>query len=155
MSKIIILLCLLVSTAAIADDTVKVTVGTQTYLCEITSQLNCKAANQVQKTDLQLKRNGGQINIQDKDRKLNAEIATSLDYNNMIYDLTICSAETCSQSTVTTDPNGSINQVMAGQYNITQKSFYVLGFFISTHATDVSFEDKILTNISHISFKLR
>jgi hypothetical protein len=141
--------------ASFADDTVKVTVGTQTYLCEITNQLNCKATNQVQKADMQLKKNAGQINIQDKERKLNGEIATSLDHGNVVYDLTICSAESCSLSTVTTDPNGSINQVMSGQYNITQKSFYVLGFFISTHASDVNFEDKILANISHLSFQPR
>jgi hypothetical protein len=155
MSKIIIFLSLLISATSFADDTVKVTVGTQTYLCEITNQLNCKPANTVQKTEILVKKNAGQINIQDKERKLNGEIATSLDHGNIVYDLTLCSQDSCSLSTVTTDPSGSINQVMSGQYNITQKSFYVLGFFISTHASDVNFEEKILTNISHLSFQPR
>jgi hypothetical protein len=155
MRKIIIFLSLLISVASFADDTVKVTVGTQTYLCEITNQLNCKATNKIQKTEIFVKKNAGQINIQDKERKLDGEIATSLDHGNVVYDLTLCSPDSCGLSTVTTDSNGSINQVVSGQYNITQKSFYVLGFFISTHASDINLEEKILTNISHLSFHSR
>jgi len=155
MRKIFLSFLLILSTNLFAEDTVKVLVGTQTYLCEITNQLNCKAVNQVQKAEIQLKKNAGNVTIEDKERKLNAEIATTLDHNNVIYDLTICSAESCSLSTITSDPNGSINQVMSGQYNITQKSFYVLGFFISTQANTINFEEKILRNISQLRFHTR
>jgi hypothetical protein len=140
-------LFLLISTQAFADDSVKVTVGTQTYLCEIAAQLNCKAVNQVQQQEMALKKNGGKIQIADKDRGLSADIITSLDKNNVVYDITLCSSQSCSINTVTSDTTGNINQVMAGQYNITQKSFYVLGFFISTHASGLNLEEKELNSL--------
>ncbi|MGZ3787880.1 MAG: hypothetical protein ACXVLQ_05120 [Bacteriovorax sp.] len=139
-------LFLLTSTQSFAEDTVKATIGTQTYLCELTTQLSCKAVNQVQQKEMLLKKNAERIQIEDKDRGLSAEVSTSLDNNNVVYDLTICSSQSCSMSTVTSDPSGNINQVMSGQYNITQKSFYVLGFFISTHANGLNLEDKILNS---------
>ena len=157
MSKIVGFLSflLLSSNIALADDTVKVTVGTQTYLCELTSQLNCKAVNQLQKQDIQLKKNAGQISIADKERNLTADIATTLENNNVVYDVTLCSSQACSLSTVTSDPTGNINQVMSGQYNITQKSFYVLGFFISTHANGVNLEENLLNKLSNLGFHSR
>lgn len=157
MSKTFALISLLLisSNIAQADDTVKVTVGTQTYYCEITTQLNCKAVNQLQKKEIQLKRNAGQVSIEDKERGLTADIATSLDNNNMVYDLTLCSSQACSLSTVTTDPTGNIKQVMSGQYNITQKTFYVLGFFISTHANGANMEENLLSKLSKLSFHSR
>ncbi|MGZ3807585.1 MAG: hypothetical protein ACXVCE_05825 [Bacteriovorax sp.] len=139
-------LFLLTSTQSFAEDTVKATIGTQTYLCELTTQLSCKAVNQVQQKEMLLKKNAERIQIEDKDRGLSAEVSTSLDNNNVVYDLTLCSSQSCSMSTVTSDPSGNINQVMSGQYNITQKSFYVLGFFISTHANGLNLEDKILNS---------
>ncbi len=146
MNKFLAIFCLLLSTNLIADDNVKVTVGTQTYLCEITNQLNCKAVNLVQQKEILLKKNNGKIQIQDKERNLEAEIDTSLNNNNVVYDLTLCSTTSCTMSTVTSDNGGSINQILSGQYNITQKSFYVLGFFISTKAVMINLEEKILNS---------
>jgi hypothetical protein len=153
MSKTIAImsLFLLSITTSFADDSVKVTVGTQTYLCEITTQLSCKATNQVQQQAIQLKKNAGSIHIEDKERNLKADIDTSLDHNNVVYDFTLCSAQTCSINSTTTNPAGNINQVMLGQYNITQKSFYIIGAFISTQAAEVNFEQKILSKIMAIA----
>lgn len=156
MSKTVLLLSLLLSsTIVLAADTINVTIGTQTYFCELASQLNCKAVNQLQKEDIQLKKNGSVVSIADKERNLSAEIATSLNNNNVVYDLTLCSSQACSLSTVTSDPAGTINQVASGQYNITQKSFYVLGFFISTHSKGINFEERLLNKLSNLGFHSR
>jgi hypothetical protein len=149
-SILIFLFFIFSSSQILADDTVKVTVGTQTYLCEITSQLSCKAINQVQQKELLLKKNGGTVNIEDKSQNLTGDIVTSLDKSNVVYDLTLCSALACTINTVTTDTAGTINQVMAGHYNITQKSFYVLGFFISTHTHGVNIEEKISQKMANL-----
>jgi hypothetical protein len=128
----------------VTDETVKVTVGTQTYHCELGAELSCKAVNEVQQKIIQLKRNGGQVGAEDKARALTADVVTSLDGSNIIYDVTICSAESCSISTTTTDSTGEINLVVSGQYNITKKSFDVLGFFISTNASVTDLQSKVL-----------
>lgn len=146
---------LLASTCAFADDTVKVMVGTQTYFCEIAGQLNCKAVNQLQKQEMLLKRNAGQISIQDKERNLTADISTTLDNNNIIYDLTLCSAQACTISTAASNAAGDVNQIMVGQYNITQKSFYVLGFFINNHSSNVNIEESLLSKVSNLGFHSR
>jgi hypothetical protein len=157
MTKAISLLALflLTTTAAFSDDTVKVKVGTQTYLCEITTQLNCKAVNQVQQKEILLKKNSGSVHIEDKERGLTADIATTIDNNNVTYDITLCSAQSCTLNTVTSDTIGNINQTMSGQYNITQKSFYVLAFFISGHTGAVNFDVDILNKLPHFGVNLR
>jgi hypothetical protein len=157
MTKAISLLALflLSTTAVFADDSVKVKVGTQTYLCEITTQLNCKAVNQVQQKELLLKKNAGAVHIEDKERGLTADIATAIDNNNVIYDITLCSAQSCSLNTVTSDPTGNVNQTISGQYNITQKSFYVLAFFISNRTSVINIEADILNKFSHLGVNLR
>lgn len=156
MNKIIIFMGLFLITTklVIADDNIKVNVGTQTYLCQITTQLECKAVNQIQQKEITLKKNSGKIQIEDKERNLAADIATSLDNNNIVYDITLCSSQSCSLSTITSDTTGRINQVMSGQYNINEKSFYVLGFFINNHGTNINFEQKILTKIANLNSNL-
>ena len=142
-------LLLLVSNSAFADDTVKVTVGTQSYHCDLGAELNCKAVNEVQQKAIVLKKNGGQVGVEDKPRGLAASAVTSLNGTNVVYDVTICSGQSCSISTVTTDSTGKINQVISGQYNITQKSFDVLGFFISTQAGVTDLQEKIIQKLDH------
>ena len=154
-SEFIKLLCglgflVLITNSSFADDTVKVTVGTQTYHCEINSELSCKAVNEIQQKAILLKKNGGEVGVEDKPRGLTADTVTSLNGTNVVYDVTICSAQSCSISTVTSDSTGTINQVISGQYNITQKSFDVLGFFISTHAGVVNLQEKIMQKISRV-----
>jgi len=127
-----------------ADDTVKLMVGTQTFLCEFTSQLNCKAVNQLQQKEIQLKKDGAKIQIEDKARSLSAEIQTSLSGANVIYEITLCSVESCSISNVVTNSLGSINQTMSGQYNITQKTFYVLALFVNSDLSSVNLEKSII-----------
>lgn len=136
--------CFFNNSALRADDTVRAMIGTQTFLCELSNQLSCKAVNQVQQKEIQLKKAGAKIQIEDKARNLSAEIETSLDGVNVIYDLTLCSAESCSMSSVITNSSGSINQTISGQYNITQKSFYVLAVFINTNLSPVNLEEKII-----------
>lgn len=139
-----IVLFLISTTVVLADDSVKVTVGTQTYLCELSNELNCKAVNAVQQKVILLKKQSGKVQIEDKVKGLSAEVITNFVNNNVVYDMTLCSNLSCSISTTTSDATGNINQVMSGQYNITQNSFYVLGFFISTHANPINLEEKIL-----------
>ena len=133
-----------------AEDTVKVTVGTQTYHCELGAELSCKAINQVQQKSLLLKKNGGQVGVEDKPQGLNADVSTSLNGTNVVYDFTICSAQTCSVTTTTSDSTGKINQVISGQYNITQKSFNILGFFISNQAGAIDLQEQVLQNIRRV-----
>jgi hypothetical protein len=130
-----------------ADESVKVVVGTQTYRCELGAELNCHPVNEVQQKTILLKKNGGAVNVEDKPRNLSADLSTSLNNGLVVYDVTLCSGQSCSISTVTTDSTGTIDQVLSGQYNITQKSFDVLGFFISSHVGFINFSDKILASI--------
>ena len=141
---------LMISTNLFAEDTVKVTVGTQSYHCDLGSELSCKAVNEVQSKVILLKKSGGQVGVEDKPRSLTATADTSLNGTNVVYDVTICSALSCSASTVTSDSTGKINQVISGQYNITQKSFDILGFFISTQAGIVNLQDIILKKLNKI-----
>jgi hypothetical protein len=133
----------LILNSAYADDTVRVTVGTQTYHCEIGTALTCNPVNEVQQKTILLKKNGGNLSVEDKARNLSAYTVTSLSGAKVVYDITICSSQSCSISTVTSDSSGNINQVISGQYNITQKSFDVLGFFISTQNGVVDLQAKI------------
>lgn len=140
----------LLSTSIFADDSIKVTVGTQSYHCTLGSELDCKAVNEIERKTVLLKKNGGTVGAEDKERGLSADVATSLNGGNVIYDVTICSSQSCSVSTVTSDSIGSIDQVISGQYNITQKSFDVIGFFVSTHSTLANFQAKILNGMKKI-----
>lgn len=126
------------------DSTVKAVVGTQTYQCTLNPNLSCKAVNELQKKEIVLKKNGGQVSLVDSARNLSADISTTLDGVNVVYDITLCSGLACSISTVTTNAAGSINQVMSGQYNITEKSFFVLGAFISNQKAEINLEEKVL-----------
>ena len=126
------------------------TVGTQTYHCDLGAELNCKAVNEVQQKAILIKKNGGQVGVEDKPRGLTADAVTSLSGTNVVYDLTICSPQACSIATTTSDSLGKINQVVSGQYNITQKSFDVLGFFISTQAGIVNLEEQVIHKIKVI-----
>ena len=84
MRKIFLSFLLILSTNLFAEDTVKVLVGTQTYLCEITNQLNCKAVNQVQKAEIQLKKNAGNVTIEDKETGFLAKPYEVKDYADKI-----------------------------------------------------------------------
>ena len=140
---------MLISNSVFAEDTVKVTVGTQTYHCDLGAELSCKAVNEVQQKVIVLSKSGGQVGVEDKARGLTVSAVTSLSSKNVVYDLTICSSQSCSISTVTSDSTGKINQVISGQYNITQKSFDVLGFFISTQGDASNLQDKIIQKLDH------
>ncbi|MDO9182720.1 MAG: hypothetical protein Q7U04_09940 [Bacteriovorax sp.] len=141
---------LMLSTNTFADDTMKITVGTQSYHCELGSTLDCKAVNEVQQKTIMLKKNGGSIGVEDKPRALSADAITSLNGTNVVYDVTICSAQSCSISTLTTDSAGKINQVISGQYNITQKSFDIIGFFISSQAGVANLQEIVLSKLGKL-----
>jgi hypothetical protein len=141
---------LLISNSSFADDTVKVTVGTQTFHCELGQALSCKAINQIQQKAIVLKKTGGQVSVEDKPRGLSAEVVTSLNGTNVVYDMSVCSTQTCSLSTVTSDSSGKIDQVISGQYNMTQKSFDVIGFFISTQTPFQNLSEIIINQVGKI-----
>lgn len=133
---------------AFAEETLKIAVGTQSYHCELGAELKCVALNEVQSKIIQLKKNNGIVVVEDKPRGLSVNVSTSLDKGRVVYDLTTCSPQSCSMSTVTTDTLGGINQVVSGQYNITLRSFDIIGFIISTQAgINNDLEDKILSKI--------
>lgn len=144
-------LLFLISNGAMADETIKVTVGTQSYHCELGAELKCLAVNDIQRKTIQLKKNDGSVAVEDKPRGLSIDVSTSLSEGRVVYDLTTCSLQSCSISTVTTDFSGSINQVVSGQYNITQKSFDIIGIFLTTqNGLSFNLEDKILSRIKRI-----
>jgi hypothetical protein len=135
MIKTISLLFILLTnmSLAYADDTIKLLVATQTYFCEMAEQMNCKAVNQPQQKEVVLNKNGGNVHIEDKEHKLNAFVNLSMDSTDVAYEMTLCSEQVCTVSVLSTDPNGTITQSMSGQYNLTQKSFYVLLLFITNN----------------------
>lgn len=136
---------LLISTAASAtDDSVQALVGTQTYQCTIGAELDCRAVNEVQQKQIVLKKNGSSFKVSDVPRGLEALIETSVSEGDMNYDVTFCSKKVCTLSSSNGGSDGYINQTMFGQYNITEKTFFVLGFFISTQGKTANFK-KILT----------
>jgi hypothetical protein len=146
MSKLFLLLSLLLigvhQSNAFADDTVKVIVATQTYQCDFTDKLNCKAINEFQQKEIMIKKNGGSVQVEDKEHGLMATMVTVLEGSNVSYGLTLCSALSCSVSTVESNSNGDIAQSMSGQYNITQKSFKVLLFFITNKLSSTNMGNK-------------
>lgn len=129
------------------DDEQKVNliIGAQTYLCEqANEQISCHAVGELQRKQVSIYKSGGYIGLKDKARNLTAEIVTSVVDTSVVYKATLCSRQTCSNSHVWTDPKGTVNQVMSGQYNITQKSFYILGFFLTTSGTLDNLNEKII-----------
>jgi hypothetical protein len=135
MIKTISLLLILLTNVSLsfADDTVRLFAATQTYFCEMSDQMNCKAVNQPQQKEILLNKNGGNVRIEDKEHKLSANAYVSMENTNVAYEMTLCSEQVCSVSVMITDSTGTITQSMSGQYNLTQKSFYVLLFFITTN----------------------
>lgn len=148
--KFLICLFVLASNLALADDSVRVTVGTQTYHCELGAELNCTAINEVQQKTIMLKKSGGEVGAEDKAHKLSASVLTTLSGTNVVYEMTICSSKTCSLTSTTSDSSGAIDQVVSGQYNITEASFDVIGFFITTNTGMTNFQDKIQQRISKL-----
>jgi hypothetical protein len=134
-----------------ADDTVSVLVGTQTYQCTTAGGLKCNAVNSVQQQQMTIKKNGGKIQIADSARNLSADISTSVDNNEMSYDVAFCSKTVCTQSSSNGGAVGYINQTMFGQYNLTESSFYVLGFFISSQNKALDLETKAAAHFSALS----
>jgi hypothetical protein len=128
-------------TKALADETQKVLIGTQTYQCDINPQLSCKAINNVQQKEILIKKNGGKIQIADAPKGLSADIDTTFENSQMSYDITLCSKTVCTTSNSNGGQNGYINQTMFGQYNITEKTFFVLGFFINSENHPVNLEE--------------
>lgn len=127
---LITLISLNVSTA-FASDNIKLNIATQTYQCTISDQkLNCNPTNAVQSKVLEIGKNNGGITVSDTPKGLSLEINTQLNNNNVNYNLTLCSNTACSINNVFSDNLGSINQLTMGQYNITEKSFFVLGVSI-------------------------
>ena len=142
------LLCLVVllsisTIATAADDSVTALVGTQTFQCTLGNELKCTPANELQQKEIVLKKHGSSFKIADEARGLEALIDTSLSNGDMSYDITFCSTKVCTLSSSNGGPNGYINQTMYGQYNVTEPSFYVLGFFITTQATVTNLKEKI------------
>lgn len=142
-------LLLLISTQTFASDSVKIMISTQVFHCDLDEKLHCQAISQIQQEEFLLKKDGGRVQLEDKEHGLNADIVTSLDNNNVIYDMTLCSSESCTMSTINSDSNGNINQSMSGQYNLTQKSFYVLLFFITNQVNSINVKEHFLKVMPH------
>lgn len=134
-----------------ADDTVTALVGTQTYQCTMGTDLVCNPVNTLQQKQIVLNKNGSSFQIADAARGLEALIETSVTDGDMSYDITFCSSTVCTVSSSNGGPDGYINQTMFGQYNITEKTFFVLGFFITTQSKVTNLKDLIQAKFS--SFK--
>lgn len=134
MKKLLFLVFLFTNSKGIhaATDSVNAIVGTQTYQCTLEAELNCKPVNELQQKQIVLKKNGSAFKISDEGRALEALIETSVTDGDMNYDITFCSKAVCTISSSNGGPEGYVNQTMFGQYNMTEKTFFVLGFFIST-----------------------
>lgn len=151
MSKIIpfISLLLIFSASSFASDSVKVLIATQVFHCQFNETLNCRAIDQIQRKEILLKKDSGGVQLVDKEHGLRADILTSLDNNNVIYEMTLCSSESCTTSTVDSDSVGNISQSMSGQYGQTQKSFYVLLFYITNKIDSVNLNKHFLKAMPH------
>jgi len=115
-----------------AGDTVRVLIGTQSYSCQFNPELSCAPLNELQKAVMDLKKNGGGVDINDKERNLAGAIRTSVAEGKVNYGMTICSLDSCSAVDTSGGVNGDINQVISGQYKVSETSFNVLAFFITT-----------------------
>ncbi len=130
---------------AIDAESIKVLVGTQTYHCETNGGLSCKAINAVQQKEIFIKKNGGKIQVVDEPRNLSADITTTMDNGEMNYDITLCSQSVCTQNSSNGGASGIIDLTMFGQFLLSEKSFYVLGFFISSQNRAAPLEEKFWT----------
>lgn len=132
------------------SDTFKINVATQTYQCTVNNQsLKCNPINQVEQKVLDLKKNDGKIQVADNAKGLSFDLATSLNNGNIIYDITMCSNTACTVNTIYSGSNGAINQIMLGQYNITESSFFVLGVSLSSQNQILNISEKIQSLIKH------
>lgn len=126
------------------SDTIKINVATQTYQCTIANQsLSCNPVNQVEQKVLEVKKNDGKIQVADNPKGLSFDLSTSINNGNVLYDITLCSNTSCTVNNVYSGPNGAINQILLGQYNITEKSFYVLGVSLSSQNKILDIGEKI------------
>lgn len=140
--------------AAEPSATVKLSLATQTYQCTIANQnLNCTPVNQIERKVMDINKNGGKVQIADAAKGLSLDLVTSLNNGNVLYDLTLCSNTACTINDVYSNANGSINQVMLGQYNITETSFFVLGVSLTNASGAVDFSEQInrLKNTIHLA----
>lgn len=126
-----------------STDTVKINVATQTYQCTITQSLTCTPVNQVQTKIMEINKVDGKISIADAPKGLSMDLVSSVENGNVYYDITICSSKSCSLNNVAGGTTGKIAQTMFGQYNITEKSFYVLGVSYNTDNAPIDFQRKI------------
>jgi len=143
-----LMLCLVsllaISATAYADeDTVTVLVGTQTYQCTMGTEVECVPANELQQQQIVLKKDGSAFKIADEPRGLDALVETFVTDGDMSYDITFCSKTVCTVSSSNGGSEGYINQTMFGQYNITEKTFFVLGFFITTQNKAANLKDLV------------
>lgn len=147
MKSLLITASILLSSSLLAAEqgsTVKLAIATQTYKCTIANQnLSCAAANEIQKKVIDLNKNGGKVQIADAARGLSLDLSASLADGNVNYDLTLCSNTVCTINDVYSNSQGSISQIMLGQYNLTESSFYVLGVSISSTNGIVDFRNAI------------
>jgi hypothetical protein len=139
----LILFCSNLFAADTNTDVVKINVATQTYQCTITQNLSCTPVNQVEQKVMEINKNGGKVSIADAPKGLSVDLVSSVTNGNIFYDITLCSSKACSLNNVAGGATGSIAQTMFGQYNITEKSFYVIGVSFNTTIKLVDFESKI------------
>lgn len=133
-----------------AEDTVTALIGAQTYKCVNGKEVVCSPVNELKQQEVVLKKDGSTFSIADEDRKLDALIETSVDDGDMYYDITFCSQTVCTISSSNGGSEGYINQTMFGQYNITQESFFVLGFFITTQDKAANLKDLIQAKFANV-----
>lgn len=133
-----------------AADSVNVIVGTQTYLCTTSGGLKCNPVNTVQQSQFTLLKNGDKVQIADSARGLSADITTSVKNGLMSYGIVLCSKTVCTQSSNNGGAAGYINQMMFGQYNLTESSFYVLGFFITSQNKAMDLETSAKQNFAKL-----
>jgi hypothetical protein len=94
--------------------------------------LDCAPLNELQKAVIDLKKNGGGVQINDKERNLEGSIRTTVVDGKVDYGMTICSPDSCSSINTNGGVNADIDQVISGQYKIQESTFNVLAFFITT-----------------------
>jgi len=125
-------------------DTVKLNVATQTFQCNITNQsLNCSPINQVSQKTIDVPKNAGKFQVQDSPKGLSMDVSTAFADSEVSYHMTLCSNTTCTINDSYGGAEGRIDQVMYGQYNLTEKSFSVLAVAISSTASNVNLLNRI------------
>jgi hypothetical protein len=136
------------SSVCFAGDLVRVMVGTQSYQCKLTPNLECSPLNEVQKVVIDLKKHGGGVQINDKERNLAGSIRTTLVDGKVDYGMTICATDSCSSINTSGGVNGDIDQVVSGQYKMQETTFNVLAFFITTGTlNEVQLKNRMEANL--------